>query len=458
MGTSSPVGSSGGVENPPAWRRMSKVVHAAQRLTAQPLKFRVALSSVTAEGLPQGLQQAKLVWSRGAKKVSTGPARIDAQGKVAWQSELAQVVTMYFNLADGNLQANRKGYSFKVKDVSDGATVAKVSLDLAKYCKLESFKRTWLELDLRPGAKLFFLLSTELVESQSASERNQSSEASLASEAAMTTTTMTESSSSKYRSFVKDTSSSLEAVDLSLSNNSSSALDQSMIQECIDILHSSSSEDGSDGNPPSKWQSAIKSIARRMTPGHVSNNPQSEKVIARRHTVAVGVPGRKLLFSNEDEDEGNGDGDGDGARTKEDVTEHPPSTAVTSHPSPPSPPSPPLATNPFGAVPADDEDDVEDDSPHDSHDTDEDDSPGSGHHHDDAAGGRELREDNESLRDQCDILRQENAVLKQKLQQMSTPRSDATQSDMLEELIETKLKLAEAQSRIDELRSMLKPD
>ena len=87
---------------------LKKLKHAASRLTAQPLKFRVTLSELTAENLGSGAKKAFFSWIRGGKELASDHADVE-DGKCEWSCELSQVVTIYFQVGEGNLKATRKG-------------------------------------------------------------------------------------------------------------------------------------------------------------------------------------------------------------------------------------------------------------------------------------------------------------------------------------------------------------
>ena len=198
-------------------RDMSTLVKGLKRLTAQSLKFRVCLSSLGAENI-NAKEQVYLSVKRSKsnkKEISTANAVVDNTGKVEWKDELVQIVTIYFQFGEGNLQPAKKGkssllihypnnppcihfiptslwlqqhksktnrgrltsycvsaaccspaYSIKVKDASTRKTLGKVKLDIRKYCKFESFSRNFVELETPSGIKIFLVISTELVDKE----------------------------------------------------------------------------------------------------------------------------------------------------------------------------------------------------------------------------------------------------------------------------------------------------
>ena len=85
-----------------------KLKHAAKHLTAQPLKFRVTLSELAAENVRQGAKKAYFSWVRGGKEVNSDHALVE-DTKVDWPGDLSQVVTIYFQVGEGNLKASKKG-------------------------------------------------------------------------------------------------------------------------------------------------------------------------------------------------------------------------------------------------------------------------------------------------------------------------------------------------------------
>ena len=92
---------------------MSTLVKGLKRLTAQSLKFRVCLSSLGAENI-NAKEQVYLSVKRSKsnkKEISTANAVVDNTGKVEWKDELVQIVTIYFQFGEGNLQPAKKGKS-----------------------------------------------------------------------------------------------------------------------------------------------------------------------------------------------------------------------------------------------------------------------------------------------------------------------------------------------------------
>ena len=145
-----------------------------QRLTSESLKFRVALTALSAEGVPNGVKRAVLMMKRGQKKASTKAASVSSDNKLTWDDDITQVVTVYFQLVDGNLQATSKEYSLKVKSVPMRKTLGKVKVDISKHIKLESSSRSWLELQTSSSIRLFLLVSAQLVDEQQPIQRSQS--------------------------------------------------------------------------------------------------------------------------------------------------------------------------------------------------------------------------------------------------------------------------------------------
>lgn len=90
---------------------LSKIKHAASRLAAQPLKFRITLTDIAAENLPANAKKVYFSWIRGGKDISTDHSLVE-DAKVEWRDELTQIVTIYYQVAgDGNLKATKKGES-----------------------------------------------------------------------------------------------------------------------------------------------------------------------------------------------------------------------------------------------------------------------------------------------------------------------------------------------------------
>ena len=440
-----------------------------QRLTAQSLKFRVTLSSLGAEELPSHAREAYLSWVRGKKAISTSHSLVQ-ECKAEWQDDLSQVVTMYFQVGKGKLQPTSKEYSVKIKHGQTGKTLGKVKIDISKHCGLESaFKRTFLELSTKTGIKVFLVISTELVDEEqgeegSMDEPNSATRRTLSDTYIPTTSKDFDLQPHEDEEGVLDNhSKSLQ--DLSSRYAESPQDPSQLIQQSIDILHSSSSEE--EEEPPGLWQA----IARRMTP---KATPSSKPAVNRRHTIATETAAadtqisKNLFFAHEP------------------IVESTPVRA-----------SQQTLVNPFGSVP-EEMDDSNDGSPCTTSSAESD-------QHRDAAIREEmlliskLRTEKELLRTQCSQLQAENALLKDRIQgdniekesfgelkercsrleaentslrrrldNQEASKKDEEESiasnskrpsplspvgdDMISELIETKMKLALAQSTIDEMK------
>jgi hypothetical protein len=485
----------------------SKVATPFQRLTAQSLKFRVTLSSLGCEDLPGGRRSptAYLSWIRGSKKIDTPPAAVQEDNKVEWQEEMAQVVTMYYQVGkDFNLIPTPKEYSVKVKDGDTKKTLGKVKLDISKYCELESFKRTFLELETKKtGIKLFMVITTELVdEGQQQDEMSPS----------LTRRTLSDTYVSAHLSgggFEVDPAEQSRQVSKSMrdeysspvntdNDKTSSPLSPDLIQQSIDILHSSSSEEEEEES-----EGFFQAIARRMTP-KVAATPSTststrKKTVNRRHTIATADTqpiAKTLIFPGIDEEQ-----------EEQKQQQNPYHTPMTgqNHTNKSEPVGGLAAANPFGEVP---DIDVDIDGESISATTPPSARLSDQQQDDDLqeamASNSKLKAEVALLSSQCSQLQAENALLKDRLQageeqaaslsrlkieydklaadhallkkkQTTQPRAkprsksrtkdaaglkdkEASQvspasasTDMLEELIETKMKLAQAQSALDEL-------
>ena len=245
-----------------------------------------------------------------------------------------------------------------------------------------------------------------------------------------------------------------------------------LIQESIDILHSSSEEEEKK-EKESKWQMKLQALARRLTPKATPSSAAHQ----RRHTIATeaDVVSKTLYVSNDQES----------WVQKTPVTKR---SGVDLS-----------ASNPFGAVP-------EEDTGHPGDDSDSacttpstqgnqgDTAPNESAHSallfklnteisllktqctqlqaenallkENLQRKEEGKDSTESLKEQCSRLRQENDSLKLKLAAKEREENESTASndkrdvpppspikkDMLAELISTKMKLAEAQASLEELK------
>jgi len=483
------------------------MIHAAQRLTAQSLKFRVSLSSLGAENVRPGAAQstkAYLSWVRGGKTINTAPAPVSPEGTVEWRGELTQIVTIFFQFEDGNLQPAKKEYSIKVKDASTRKTLGKVKVDIRPHCKFESFSRSFLELETKTGIKVFLVISAELVDKEAEDAGASGSPASTPSpsdtrralSATYASTTLRDMDQGEGRGGAaamaaghggsgQGFSQSMHEFSPVSAEDGASVDPDVLIQQSIEILHSSSdSEDGRESN----WQTKLQALARRLTPNPKVDPAAQKAAHHRRHTIAAGapVPVSAQLFQSGEE----------GGRDSM-VS---PASQVSE-----------ASANPFGPVSEDDAEPGEDGAyfaaagAHSVENVFAAATPLSAKKH--AVVVDKLSSEIDLLKSQCSQLQEENAMLKQRLEaseenmdavakltaenltlrkkvaalgskgkskgkgkeasgegegggkknvakkiSSQEPLASPVKTDMIAELITTKMKLAEAQSTLDELK------
>mmetsp|Transcript_8889 Transcript_8889/g.25365 ORF Transcript_8889/g.25365 Transcript_8889/m.25365 type:complete len:361 (-) Transcript_8889:94-1176(-) len=349
------------------------------------------------------------------------------------------------------------------------------------YCKLESqFNRAFCELNASSGIKIFFVISTELVD-----EEDEDGFAGSPSPSPVTGSGDPSHRSLSAR-FHNDRKASLALDEASGSGKNLSASlhdlpspeavasPASLIQQSIDILHSSSEEE----EESTGWQGKLQAIARKLTPKPTPSHQRRNTAPAIATAAAADPSIKRNLFGEP----------GPGSSAAPAAT-----TAVEAAP-----------VNPFGAV-ADDDDGHP--ARYDAGARDGDERSDSTCASPDLAQQlSKLSQETELLRTQCAQLKSENDLLKQRLQSRDAEREaensqlqalcdalkcenaslrkergggrrggggqkptspDATagvaasqaatmvsprKEDMIEELIATKMKLAQTQSTLDELK------
>ncbi|KAK9805009.1 hypothetical protein WJX73_000821 [Symbiochloris irregularis] len=102
----------------------------------RPLRFQIDLTPVHMDDVPPDIDMAAFSWERGPKMQYTDSAAVSAVGRrVTWNQTLRQTCTVF---KDGK-RFTTKPYKFKMQSVSEEGerrkTFAKTTIDLAMYCK-----------------------------------------------------------------------------------------------------------------------------------------------------------------------------------------------------------------------------------------------------------------------------------------------------------------------------------
>ena len=344
-------------------------------------------------------------------------------------------------------------YSLKIKDSRTRKTLGKVKVDFRKYCKLESqFNRSFVELSATAKVKVFLVVSSELVDEEQEDATTSPSPTSASDTRRTMSATFASPKTSLQDVGGDKANASGQTFSASMHEMASPSLaSPDLIQQSIDILHSSSEEEEEEERG---WQSKLQAIARRLTPKATPSGPP------RRHTAPVGQ-----------------------AVTPPPVTTPQVSKALFAEreASRPVPVEAQAPLNPFGAPAMTSSSSEEGESLVDSDSTCR------------TPDSSKVVKEMELLRTQCDHLQSENALLKDRLvtqekesaalrerlrqvqarakekveeegvgegqgegasnpfagvAKMVSPRKN----DMIEELITVKMKLAQAQSSLDELK------
>eukprot|EP00884_Botryococcus_braunii_P001061 jgi/Botrbrau1/10956/Bobra.0383s0011.1 len=134
-----------------------RLADAKQRaLGRQPLRFQLELVPLCVEDIPSGVTNASFLWQRGPKLQFTDATAVSETGRTAyWNQVLKQTATFY---KDGNTFLPKES-TFKVQTVrgkhgEKRDTFAKCKVDLAQFCSCEATGSKELVLPLRPQGRL----------------------------------------------------------------------------------------------------------------------------------------------------------------------------------------------------------------------------------------------------------------------------------------------------------------